>query len=121
MGFDRRRRPPRSPVPADGQLLRIRFHASARRRDEGRPDTDPLPSHRLDPTPGSREIGAPGKRSPIGNALMRWRIRHTQDFRGWPYEQQMAVLQKAYAQTRPDDVTATSRLVVVAQLDGAQA
>jgi hypothetical protein len=52
---------------------------------------------------------------------MRWRIRHTQDFRGWPYEQQMAVLQKAYAQTRPDDVTATSRLVVVAQLDGAQA
>jgi hypothetical protein len=52
---------------------------------------------------------------------MRWRIRHTQDFRGRPYEQQMAVLQKAYAQTRPDDDTVTSRLVVVAQLDGAQA
>ncbi len=41
--------------------------------------------------------------------------------RGFSYDQQMAILRKAYAQTRPDDVTVTSWLVVVAQLDGAQA
>ncbi|MFE9679289.1 class I SAM-dependent methyltransferase [Streptomyces sp. NPDC006259] len=40
---------------------------------------------------------------------------------GFSYDQQMAILRKAYAQTRPDDVTVTSWLVVVAQLDGAQA
>jgi hypothetical protein len=41
--------------------------------------------------------------------------------RGFSYEQQMAILDEAYAQTHPDDVTITSWLVVVAQLDGAQA
>ncbi len=41
--------------------------------------------------------------------------------RGFSYEQQMTILQKAYAQTRPDDVTITSWLVVVAELDGSQA
>jgi SAM-dependent methyltransferase len=40
---------------------------------------------------------------------------------GFSYKQQMAILQEAYAQTRPDDVTVTSWLVVVAQLDEAQA
>ena len=40
---------------------------------------------------------------------------------GFSYDQQMAILQEAYAQTRPDDVTVTSWLVVVAQLDGDQA
>lgn len=37
---------------------------------------------------------------------------------GFSYEQQMAILQEAYAQTRPEDVTVTSWLVVVAHLDG---
>lgn len=40
---------------------------------------------------------------------------------GLSYEQQMAILQEAYAQTCPDDVTVTSWLVVVAQLEGPQA
>ncbi|MEE1931526.1 class I SAM-dependent methyltransferase [Streptomyces sp. TRM 70351] len=40
---------------------------------------------------------------------------------GFSYEQQMSILQEAYAQTRPDHVTITSWLVVVAQLDGLQA
>ncbi|MDX3099006.1 class I SAM-dependent methyltransferase [Streptomyces sp. ME19-03-3] len=40
---------------------------------------------------------------------------------GFSYDQQMAILQEAYAGTRPDDVTVTSWLVVVAQFDGAQA
>ncbi|MFI1189795.1 hypothetical protein [Streptomyces californicus] len=38
---------------------------------------------------------------------------------GLPYRQQMEILEKAYAQTRPDDVTVTSWLVVVAQRGGA--
>lgn len=40
---------------------------------------------------------------------------------GFSYDQQMAILREAHAQTRPDDVTVTSWLVVVAQLDGAPA
>ncbi|MFD8589869.1 class I SAM-dependent methyltransferase [Streptomyces sp. NPDC059637] len=39
---------------------------------------------------------------------------------GFSYKQQMTILQEAYAQTRPDDVTVTSWLVVVARLDGPQ-
>ncbi|WP_176712847.1 MULTISPECIES: hypothetical protein [unclassified Streptomyces] len=38
---------------------------------------------------------------------------------GLSYRQQMEILEKAYAQTRPDDVTVTSWLVVVAQRGGA--
>ncbi|MFM9462735.1 class I SAM-dependent methyltransferase [Streptomyces scabiei] len=41
--------------------------------------------------------------------------------RGFSYERQMAILREAYAQTRPGDITITSWLVVVAQLDGSQA
>ncbi|ATM24604.1 methyltransferase type 11 (plasmid) [Streptomyces alboflavus] len=40
---------------------------------------------------------------------------------GFTYEQQMAILKKAYAQTRPDNVTVTRWLVVVARLDLSQA
>ncbi|UNS99708.1 class I SAM-dependent methyltransferase [Streptomyces tubbatahanensis] len=37
---------------------------------------------------------------------------------GLSHDQQRAILQEAFAQTRPDEVTITSWLVVVAQLDG---
>ncbi|MGX1952620.1 hypothetical protein [Streptomyces sp. CB02115] len=40
---------------------------------------------------------------------------------GLSYHQQMELLEKAYAQTRPDDVTVTSWLVVVARRGGAPA
>ncbi|GAA5604487.1 hypothetical protein [Streptomyces griseus] len=40
---------------------------------------------------------------------------------GLPYHQQMELLEKAYALTRPDDVTVTSWLVVIARCDGAPA
>ncbi|MCX4784232.1 class I SAM-dependent methyltransferase [Streptomyces sp. NBC_01264] len=39
---------------------------------------------------------------------------------GFSHEQQMAILEEAYAQSRPDDVTVTSWLVVIAELEASQ-